>query len=69
MVTDEEVKEIGTDWLNWLAADFYDEGIVRLVQYLDKSLNRNGDYAKKQSYIVSSSAIKIIWMNKVFFCL
>jgi histone-lysine N-methyltransferase SETMAR len=47
MATDEEVKEIVTDWLNGLAANFYDEGIVRLVQCLDKCLNCKGDYIEK----------------------
>jgi histone-lysine N-methyltransferase SETMAR len=37
MATDEEVKETVTDWLNGLAANFYDEGIVKLVQRLDKA--------------------------------
>jgi hypothetical protein len=43
METGEEVQETVTDWLNGPAADFYDEGIVKLVQRLDKCLNRNGD--------------------------
>jgi hypothetical protein len=42
MTTDEEVKEIVRDWLNALAADFYDDGIVKLEQRLNKCLNRNG---------------------------
>jgi hypothetical protein len=36
-----------TDWLNGLAADFYDKGIVKLVQPLVKYLNHNGDYIEK----------------------
>jgi hypothetical protein len=51
MLTDkyktEEVKETVTDWLNGLAADFCDEGIVRLVQRLDKCLSLNGDCVEK----------------------
>jgi hypothetical protein len=47
MATDEEVKETITDWLNGLAAIFYEKGIVKLVQCLDKCLNRNGDYIEK----------------------
>jgi hypothetical protein len=46
MATD-EVKETVTGWLNGLAADFHDEGIMKLVQHLDKYLNRNGDYIEK----------------------
>jgi hypothetical protein len=41
------VKEAATVWLNKLAADFYVEGIFKLVQRLDKCLNRNGDYVQK----------------------
>jgi hypothetical protein len=36
--------QVVMDWLNGLAADFYDEGIVKLVQSLNKCLNRNGNY-------------------------
>jgi hypothetical protein len=32
-----------TDWLNELAADCYDVGIFKLVQRLDKLMNRHGD--------------------------
>jgi hypothetical protein len=39
MATDEEEKETVTDWLNGLVADFCDEGIVQLVQCLDKCSN------------------------------
>jgi hypothetical protein len=42
-----EVNETVTDGLNELAADFYDEKIVKLVQGLDTCLNRNGDYVEK----------------------
>jgi hypothetical protein len=47
MATDEEAKETVTDWLHGLAADFYNEGIVKLVQRLDKCLTSNGDYIEK----------------------
>jgi hypothetical protein len=47
MAIDEEVKETVTDWLNGLVADCYDEGIVKLVQRLDKCLNHNGDHVEK----------------------
>jgi hypothetical protein len=47
METDEEVKETVTDWLNGLAADFYDKGIVKLLQRLDKCMNHNGDYKEE----------------------
>jgi hypothetical protein len=40
--TQTEAKETVADWLNGLAANFYDQGIVRLVQRLDKCLNLNG---------------------------
>jgi hypothetical protein len=41
------VKETVTDWLNGLAADLYYEGIMKLVQRLDKCLNRNVDYEEQ----------------------
>jgi hypothetical protein len=47
VVTDEEVKETVTDWLNGLGANIYDEGTVKLVQHLDKCLNCNWVYAEK----------------------
>jgi hypothetical protein len=40
---DEEVKESVPDSLNGLAADFYDEGILKLVLRVDKRLNPNGN--------------------------
>jgi histone-lysine N-methyltransferase SETMAR len=39
METDAEVKDTVTAWLNGLAAEFYDEGIVKLLSRLDKCLN------------------------------
>jgi hypothetical protein len=41
------VKEIVSDWLKGLVAGFYEDGIVELMQRLDKWLNRNGDYVEK----------------------
>jgi hypothetical protein len=46
MATD-EVKGTVMNWLNGPAADFYDEGIVKLVLSLDKCQNRNGDSVEK----------------------
>jgi hypothetical protein len=63
----EDVKETATGSLNRLAAKFHDEGIVELVQHLDRCLIRDGAYVEKQAYAVSSSDINIIWMNKVLF--
>jgi hypothetical protein len=48
-----EVKETVTDWLNGLAADFYDQGIIKFVQHLGKWLNHRGNYAEKQTNVVS----------------
>jgi hypothetical protein len=47
MATDVEVMEVVMDWLNGQAANFSDEGIVRLVQRLDKCLNCNEDYIEE----------------------
>jgi hypothetical protein len=47
METDAEVKETVTAWLNGLAAEFYDKGVVKLLSRLDKCLNLYGDYIEK----------------------
>jgi hypothetical protein len=47
METDAEVKETVTAWLNGLAAEFYDEGIVKLLSRLGKCLNLYGDCIEK----------------------
>jgi hypothetical protein len=36
-----------TDWLNGMAAYFCDDGKVKLMERMDKCLNRNGDYIEK----------------------
>jgi hypothetical protein len=45
--TDDEVKEEVTRYLNELAANFFDMAIQKLVQRLQKCLDRNGDYVEK----------------------
>ena len=35
------------DWLNSQAADWYEEGISKLVSRYDKCLNVQGDYVEK----------------------
>jgi hypothetical protein len=47
VATGEEVKKTVTYLINRLAPNFYDEGIINLVQHLDKQLNHNGDYGEK----------------------
>jgi hypothetical protein len=47
MATDEQVKETVADWLNGQVTDFCEEGIIKLVQCLDKCLNHNGNYLEK----------------------
>jgi hypothetical protein len=53
------------EWLNGLAVELYDEGIVKFVRRLDRCLNCNGIYLEKWTHVVSSSDIKIIWTNTV----
>jgi hypothetical protein len=48
---DDEVQEEVTTWFKGQAADFYDSGIQKLVQRLNKSLDNAGDYFEKQSYV------------------
>jgi hypothetical protein len=50
MATDEEVKEKVMEWLSGLAADVYDEGFMKLVERLDKCLNRNGGFVEKNIF-------------------
>jgi hypothetical protein len=45
--SDEEVKDAVKEWLNWLAAEVYDEAIQKLVTRYDKCLNVGGDYVEK----------------------
>jgi hypothetical protein len=45
--SDEEVKDAVKEWLNGLAAEVYDEGILNLVTRYDKCVNVGGDYVKK----------------------
>jgi hypothetical protein len=47
MGSNEEVKKAGKDWLNGLAADFYDTGMQKLVTRYDKCLDLHGDYVEK----------------------
>lgn len=44
---DEELRVRVTKWLRSQAADFYDEGISKLVHRYDKCLNLFGDYVEK----------------------
>ncbi|GBM08711.1 Histone-lysine N-methyltransferase SETMAR [Araneus ventricosus] len=42
--SDEELENAVTTWLNELAAEKYDMGILKLVDIYDKCLNVGGDY-------------------------
>lgn len=44
---DDEVKTVVMQWLTSQAADFYEEGIQKLVQRYDKCLNIAGNYVEK----------------------
>jgi hypothetical protein len=44
---DDELRACVTQWLRSQAADFYDEGISKLVHRYDKYLNLFGDYVEK----------------------
>ncbi|GBM51590.1 hypothetical protein AVEN_831-1 [Araneus ventricosus] len=45
--SDEELENAVTTWLNELAAEEHDMGIVKLVDRYDKYLNVGGDYVEK----------------------
>jgi hypothetical protein len=60
----EEVKETAVcEWLNCLAANFYDEEIVKLVQRLDKCLNRNRDYVQYKHMLCLPDSRKYVCRN------
>ncbi|GBN67283.1 hypothetical protein AVEN_150143-1 [Araneus ventricosus] len=45
--SDEELGSAVTTWLNQLAVEEYDMGILKLVDRYDKCLNVGGDYVEK----------------------
>jgi hypothetical protein len=45
--SDDEVKTAVQHWVKTLAADFFDEGIQKLVLRYDECLNKGGDYVEK----------------------
>ena len=47
MDDDNKVKEEVKRYLNELPASFYDTGILKLPQRLEKCIERNGDYVEK----------------------
>jgi len=55
-----------------MAADFYDSGIKKLVQSLNKCLDNAGDYVEKQSYVQAIHSqcrfckLKMLYMFKTF---
>jgi [histone H3]-lysine36 N-dimethyltransferase SETMAR len=44
---DAELQQEVNNWLKTQAAEFYEEGIVKLIKRYDKCLNLNGDYVEK----------------------
>jgi len=44
---DDDLRAAVTDWLDTQAADFYEEGISKLIHRYDKCLNLFGDYVEK----------------------
>ena len=45
--TKEELMDGVNNWLNNLAAPFFDEGLQKLVSQYDKCLNVNGTYVER----------------------
>jgi hypothetical protein len=44
---DDEIQEEVMTWLKWLAADFYDSGIQKLVPRHNKCLDNAGECVEK----------------------
>ncbi len=45
--SDAELQDAVLNWFNDLAAEFYNDGILKLIKRWDKCLNRGGDYVEK----------------------
>jgi hypothetical protein len=45
--TNEELMDGVNNWLHYLAAPFFDEGLQNLVSRYDKCLNVEGNYVEK----------------------
>ena len=63
--TDAELHAIVNHWLKAQVADFYREGIEKLVPRYDKCLNLNGDYVEK----IAEECTLHMHMNFGFFSL
>lgn len=58
-----EMNKTVTNWLNRLVPIFYDEGIIKLAQCLQRHLNCNGQYVEIYTY-VESSGYNIYYLDK-----
>ncbi|KAJ4425610.1 hypothetical protein ANN_27806 [Periplaneta americana] len=57
--SDEELKKTVNTWLNELAAEEYNTGILKLVNRYDKCLNVGGDYVEKSSIMRRAPSLLI----------
>jgi hypothetical protein len=62
--SDDDVKTAVQHWVKTLAADFFNEGIQKLVPRYDKCLNLGGDYVEK--YLTACELVKIKKYLKCF---
>lgn len=44
---EEELKSAVVNWFNFQVANFYTEGLKKIVQHYEKNLELNGDYEEK----------------------
>jgi hypothetical protein len=63
-----EVEETAVDLFNGPVADFYDEGIVKLMQSLDMCLNHSGGSHKRILCCIYLWHYSF-WKKEVIFCL
>ncbi|GBN54278.1 Histone-lysine N-methyltransferase SETMAR [Araneus ventricosus] len=60
--SDEELENAVTTWLNKLAAEEHDMGILKLIDRYDKCLNVGGDYVEKCRQLPVCN--RIVFSNK-----
>ncbi|KAJ4439415.1 hypothetical protein ANN_07539 [Periplaneta americana] len=63
--SDEELKKTVNTWLNELAAEEYNTGILKLVNRYDKCLNVGGDYVEKEELARRSHRLSVITVMHV----
>jgi hypothetical protein len=59
---DDDLQHAVMDWLNGLAADWYDVGISKLVSRYDKCLNVKSDYVEMLVKVCATTCIFVFFL-------